>query len=583
MLKTEQNQTKLLLKSLQGFFALAVLGVLIFTLGDSNAFGAENYSVYENSDVGIRVDYSNDWIVDDSVADIVFFYAPPDGPDDMMAENILIFVDYLSEPTTLEEYSDLVIQNTEFSGFSVTDSKTTTLANNPAMEIKILMELEGQTMEQTQIITVKDDAVYSMAFTTLPETTSRYMPIFERTVNSFEILSDSESSGQEIRDLIDEANQLYLKGNLQDALSKIDTALILKPNHSIALVTKTQILIELGIYEEADKTADKLLEVSEVNPTAWFLKALTLILQEKYSESLPFIDEYLSTAPEDSMALSIKGIALAELGQLDESRAIIDKSLDFNPDFPFSLYAKGYFYYVEKDYDQAILFYDKAIALDPDPGYRSDKVVALMDQGKLDQAEEIIDEILGEYPTFSYALNNKGVILLDKGNNAEALKYFEKASKIEPNNLLFLRNKIAALSSSGITDLAQMAYNQILELDPNYDEPLESITSASTSLDMIENKPNQGPTQIPDWIRKNAEWWAQDAIGDSDFVSGIQYLIKEGIMTIPETKQRIAPNDSQEIPSWIKNNADWWAQGLISDDDFVKGIQFLIENGIMEI
>ena len=54
-------------------------------------------------------------------------------------------------------------------------------------------------------------------------------------------------------------------------------------------------------------------------------------------------------------------------------------------------------------------------------------------------------------------------------------------------------------------------------------------------------------------------------------------------MTIPETATPTSGGDSKEIPSWIKNNADWWAQGLISDDDFVKGIQFLIENGILEV
>ena len=37
------------------------------------------------------------------------------------------------------------------------------------------------------------------------------------------------------------------------------------------------------------------------------------------------------------------------------------------------------------------------------------------------------------------------------------------------------------------------------------------------------------------------------------------------------------------VPEWIKNNADWWAQGLITDDDFVKGIKFLIEQGIITV
>ena len=89
--------------------------------------------------------------------------------------------------------------------------------------------------------------------------------------------------------------------------------------------------------------------------------------------------------------------------------------------------------------------------------------------------------------------------------------------------------------------------------------------------------------EIPSWVRNNAEWWAQGSIGDSDFVSGIQYLIKEGIMQIPETEKSEKTSETEGIPPWIKNNADWWAQGLITDDDFVKGIQFLVEKGIMEV
>ena len=38
-----------------------------------------------------------------------------------------------------------------------------------------------------------------------------------------------------------------------------------------------------------------------------------------------------------------------------------------------------------------------------------------------------------------------------------------------------------------------------------------------------------------------------------------------------------------EIPVWIKNNAGWWADGSIDDDSFVQGIQFLIKEGIMKV
>ena len=37
------------------------------------------------------------------------------------------------------------------------------------------------------------------------------------------------------------------------------------------------------------------------------------------------------------------------------------------------------------------------------------------------------------------------------------------------------------------------------------------------------------------------------------------------------------------IPDWIKNNAGWWSSGLIDDSSFVSGIQWLISNGIITL
>ena len=40
---------------------------------------------------------------------------------------------------------------------------------------------------------------------------------------------------------------------------------------------------------------------------------------------------------------------------------------------------------------------------------------------------------------------------------------------------------------------------------------------------------------------------------------------------------------AEEIPSWIKNNAGWWADGTTDDETFVLGIQFLIEEKIISL
>ena len=228
--------------------------------------------------------------------------------------------------------------------------------------------------------------------------------------------------------------------------------------------------------------------------------------------------------------------------------------------------------------------------------------------------------------------------------------------------------------------------------DKNFCQGGDGLIIPSESSLTPSDKIIKRQTKIPNWIRNNAEWWASGAIPDKDFASGIQYLIKEKIMLIPETMistgveddsnksvtengylqvpgteffvsrgelmnvkvsghldydytlpftLRLAnPNSffndfnayvekngdftlnipfhdkaelgeyqlevkrgkdlgtvtfqlkagkpsetvsEQKIPDWIKNNADWWSQGLISDDDFVKGIQYLIEQGIIKV
>jgi len=86
--------------------------------------------------------------------------------------------------------------------------------------------------------------------------------------------------------------------------------------------------------------------------------------------------------------------------------------------------------------------------------------------------------------------------------------------------------------------------------------------------------------QILPWIKNNAKWWAEGTITDNDFVQGIQYLIQQKIIKVPSTQ---SGTGSQIIPPWIKNNAKWWAEGSIGDSDFVQGIQYLIKQGIIKI
>ncbi|ARS64443.1 hypothetical protein NMSP_0823 [Candidatus Nitrosomarinus catalina] len=88
---------------------------------------------------------------------------------------------------------------------------------------------------------------------------------------------------------------------------------------------------------------------------------------------------------------------------------------------------------------------------------------------------------------------------------------------------------------------------------------------------------------IPPWIKSNAKWWSNDAITTSEFLTAIEFLINQRILIIPDTIPSQSESMTSEVPSWVKNNASWWANDVISDSDFVSAIQYLISQGIIQI
>ena len=89
------------------------------------------------------------------------------------------------------------------------------------------------------------------------------------------------------------------------------------------------------------------------------------------------------------------------------------------------------------------------------------------------------------------------------------------------------------------------------------------------------------PPQIPSWIKNNAGWWAEGAIDDDSFVQGLEFLVKEQIIRIPPLI--LDEGTPSEIPDYVKITAGLWAAGSLTDWDFIFQIQWLIENGMIDL
>ena len=59
----------------------------------------------------------------------------------------------------------------------------------------------------------------------------------------------------------------------------------------------------------------------------------------------------------------------------------------------------------------------------------------------------------------------------------------------------------------------------------------------------------QSELNIPDWVKSNALWWAEGTLTDQDFVNALQYLITNGIITIPGAVTEVTENEpSIDLP-----------------------------------
>ena len=263
----------------------------------------------------------------------------------------------------------------------------------------------------------------------------------------------------------------------------------------------------------------------------------------------------------------------------------------------------------------AIIFsVDQAFALDMDEMNKMNmSAYELFMDGKYRGSIKIFDEMLEIDPKNYRIFETKGIALSnlrlestlamqpqqntaprDPSNlNKLSMLEFYKALEINPNSILALNGMGLGFGNFGEYSEAETYFKKSLEMNPtnkvtqNYLTSLENLKK-KYSLNVFEN-PTKKPdflkmmeeNTIPSWIKNNAGWWADNKINDNDFISGIEYLIENKIIKISTYANK--ENFTDVIPSWIKNNAGWWSNGKISDNDFLTGIEYLVENGIIKV
>ena len=110
---------------------------------------------------------------------------------------------------------------------------------------------------------------------------------------------------------------------------------------------------------------------------------------------------------------------------------------------------------------------------------------------------------------------------------------------------------------------------------------MKTAITAIAAILLVASTASYAYAEVPSWVKSNAGWWADGTISETEFLTGIEFLVKDGIIAVPPTT--VSSETSDGVPAWVKNNAGWWAEGIVSDGEFVNGIQHLMMTGLISV
>jgi len=221
-----------------------------------------------------------------------------------------------------------------------------------------------------------------------------------------------------------------------------------------------------------------------------------------------------------------------------------------------------------------------------DPVFKLDVFIHLVEMSKTEYIKAIESN---NEPLKIVEIQDSNAFLM----NAESILYSIDGMDKDKKNEIIIKLQLAQLSILDNQSLnnIEIQFDDIIDKIGNIDKSglvLQEIIIIEES-GLIEKQDKSQDfvvfeqLSVPSWIKMNASWWADGIISDIEFLSGIEYLLDENIIEVPIISTTYDGEINNQIPSWIKNNASWWADGVVSDVEFLSGIEYMLERGILVV
>jgi len=165
-------------------------------------------------------------------------------------------------------------------------------------------------------------------------------------------------------------------------------------------------------------------------------------------EAIKYFNKSLSLNPRNSLVFNALGFAYSMKGDLKQSMQYFQKCLQVNPNFTEAHNNIGMIYQEMGFIEKAEEEFQKVLADGKYPSKENayyNLANLYFIQGKTDTALDYVQKATQENIRFGMAFNLEGRILERENRLSEAIKSYEKASKIVPNDISFSFDLAVAL------------------------------------------------------------------------------------------------------------------------------------------
>ena len=226
---------------------------------------------------------------------------------------------------------------------------------------------------------------------------------------------------------------------------------------------------EAGLYCDRIALIDQRLQREGKEPSEEVSQQLNDLLEQyKFSEVATECHRLEKVFSSSAILSSALGNAYVGLGEVELAIPYFINTTQYNPKWTDFL-TLGMLQEYQGNLDASLATFTTLMKLNPDlPDIGIKVAISLYDREEYDQAINVYNKLLRNFPHMEAIHNNKGLALIQKGQEAEALKCFKRALKINPDYPDSLCNLGFLQQENNQSDKARSNYERAIKINPEH-------------------------------------------------------------------------------------------------------------------